>query len=97
LPPPPPQWGHLVSGKILKFLIIQFPLLPCHLAPLRAKYIVQHPNTRTPLALPPCDRPTSTSIKKQEANTEIRTLQPRILIQETRIQKILDGMVAGIL
>ena len=60
-----------LDSKILKFLIIQFPPLPCHLAPLRAKYSVQHPILEHSQTLPSCDRATSTSIKRTRGKIRV--------------------------
>jgi hypothetical protein len=46
-PPHSSSCGHLVSIRwgvqIMKVLLVEFPLVPCYVAPHRPKYLSQHP------------------------------------------------------
>ena len=59
-------WGF----QIMKLLIIQLPLLPSYLIPLRPKYSPQHPILKhpQPAFLPQCQRPSFTSILQNQQN-----------------------------
>ena len=50
--------------QIVKFLIMQFPPIPCYLELLRPKYSPQHPILKhhRPMFLPQCQRPSFTPI-----------------------------------